>query len=114
MIVSDIKQTQSISNVIGEMNIKNKPFAIKVQTSYNIYTASQCDKCHEGYKGRTGIYEAFIMTPDLNIIINNNPSEYDIKEATATQGLTTLEEDAILKILQGETSFEEMSRVVEL
>ena len=47
-------------------------------------------------------------------MINNNPSEYDIKEATSSQGLTTLAEDSILKLLNGETSYEELLRVVEL
>ena len=112
--ISNEKQTAAITNIIGEMNIKNKPFAIKPNISYTIYNASGCDQCHEGYKGRIGIYEAFTMTPSLNKIINENPSEYEIKEATASQGLTTLEEDAVLRLLSGDTSFEELSRVVEL
>ena len=111
---SDKEQSQSITNIIGEMNLKNKPFALKALSAYTIYKAGQCDRCHDGYKGRTGIYEAFIMTPNLNTIINNNPSEYEIREATSSQGLTTLEEDAVLRLLSGDTSYEEISRVVEI
>ncbi len=112
--MSSEQETKSITNILGEMNLKNKPFAIKPSISYTLFRAAGCDKCNEGYKGRIGIYEAFIMTPDINTIINNNPSEYEIKEATSSQGLTTLAEDSILKLLNGETSYDELLRVVEL
>ena len=113
-VKADERTTKSITNVLGEMNVKNKPFAIKPATEYTVYQAGGCDKCHDGYKGRIGIYEAFNMTPEINTVINDNPSEYQIREATASQGLTTLEEDAIIKLLLGDTSYEELLRVVEL
>lgn len=113
-IEADETVTRSITNVLGEMLAKGKPYAIKPSPKYTVYNASGCDKCLDGYKGRVGIYEAFYMTPSLNSIINNNPSEYEIREATAPQGLTTLEEDAIMKLLAGETSYDELLRVVEL
>ncbi len=113
-ITSGEKESRSITNILGEMNIKKKPYAIAPSESYTIYQAGSCDKCHDGYDGRIGIYEGFIMTPELNKIINNNPSEYEIKEAVASQGLTTLEDDAILKLLNGETSYDELLRVIDL
>lgn len=109
-------ESRKINNIIGESIVANKPFLNKAEPKYNIYEANLdgCSECHAGYRGRVGIYEAFYMTNELNNFISSNPSEYEIKEATKGQGLPTLAEDAVMKILAGLTSIEEAERVVEL
>jgi type IV pilus assembly protein PilB len=81
----------------------------------NIFTAGECEKCnHTGYKGRIGIYEGIIMTPEVNATLENNPSEDEVEKAAAPQAILTLTQDGIVKILQGITSFDELQRVISI
>lgn len=74
-----------------------------------------CEKCNGlGYKGRIGIYEGILRTQEIEQAVINNPSEREIKKAAASQGLLDMRQDGILKVLQGITSFEELSRVIDL
>jgi type IV pilus assembly protein PilB len=81
----------------------------------NIFTAGECEKCnHTGYKGRLGIYEGIIMTPEVNATLENNPSADEVEKAAAPQAILTLKQDGIVKILQGITSFDELQRVISI
>jgi type IV pilus assembly protein PilB len=74
-----------------------------------------CPACNNtGYKGRIGVYEAIQMDSRIEDIIIQNPSEREIVAAALPQGLLTLQQDAILKILSGETSIEEVERVIDM
>ena len=78
-----------------------------------IYTANGCEKCNfTGYKGRTGIFEAFLVNDEIERLILKNPPEADIKEAAQHQGMVTIFQDGLLKVTKGITSFEELNRVV--
>lgn len=74
-----------------------------------------CEKCSgTGYKGRIGIYEAILANAAIEKIVRENLSEREISLAAAPQGIPTLEQDGILKVLAGVTSLEELERVVNL
>ncbi len=74
-----------------------------------------CDACnHIGYKGRIGIHEGIIMDSAMEHVVETAPSERDIKKAALPQGILTLSQDAVIKVLQGKTTIEEVSRVVDL
>ena len=47
-------------------------------------------------------------------MIQENPSEREIKKATANQGLLDMKQDGIIKVLKGITSISEMRRVIDL
>lgn len=81
----------------------------------NIFNAVGCEKCNNtGYKGRIGIYEGIRMTPEVNSIIENNPSADEIEKAAAPQAILTLKQDGVVKILQGITSLDELERVISI
>ncbi|MEK7070418.1 MAG: hypothetical protein AAB966_01290, partial [Patescibacteria group bacterium] len=74
-----------------------------------------CDKCNKtGYKGRIGIFEAILIDESVENIIQENPSEREIKKATAHQGLLDMKQDGIIKVLKGVTSISELERVIDL
>ncbi len=74
-----------------------------------------CTECHgRGYKGRVGIFEAVFMDEAIETILRSKPSEREIAAAAKPQGIPTMQEDGILKILRGITSLEELGRVVDL
>jgi len=80
-----------------------------------MFVAVGCDKCnHTGYKGRTGIHEAILTDPKIESAIELNPSEREIWAAAKGQGLLTMKQDGILKVLSGITSLQELERVIAL
>ncbi len=79
-----------------------------------IYKPKGCSKCNmKGEKGRIGIFEILKMTPELEKIIVENPTEEMITQEARNQGMITMRQDAILKALQGIISAEEVFRVSE-
>ncbi len=81
----------------------------------SIWVSGGCDKCNmTGYKGRIGIFEAILINKKIEQAVLENPSERDIQEAARDQGLLTLEQDGIIKVLRGITSLDELRRVIDL
>jgi len=80
-----------------------------------MWTPVGCDKCnHTGYKGRIGIYEAIIMNKSVELAVQKSSSEREIWEAAKGQGILTMKQDGVLKVLDGTTSLEELERVITL
>ena len=69
-----------------------------------------CEQCHmTGYRGRTGIFELLIVTPEVSELILNGASPFEIERAS---NLENLRDDGIKKALEGITTLEEIERVV--
>ncbi len=74
-----------------------------------------CDRCNGiGYKGRVAIFEAILMDANVREIVRKNPSEIEIWRAAQSQQIRRMAEYGIVKVLEGVTSLEELSRVVDL
>jgi type IV pilus assembly protein PilB len=67
----------------------------------------------KGEKGRIGIFEILKMTPELEVIILKDPSEMRISAEAKRQGMITMRQDGIIKVLAGEVSLEEVLRVTD-
>jgi type II secretory ATPase GspE/PulE/Tfp pilus assembly ATPase PilB-like protein len=91
----------------------NNP-AIKIPENLVFYKGEGCDKCGQiGYKGRLGLYEAITMTPEIQKLIQKEEStDFDIEQMAIKEGTVTMVQDGILKALAGETSLEEVFRVI--
>jgi type II secretory ATPase GspE/PulE/Tfp pilus assembly ATPase PilB-like protein len=73
-----------------------------------------CPECHgRGYKGRIGIYEAIFMDQAIEELLRKNPTEREIAAAAKPQGIPTMQEDGVLKVLRGVTSLDELKRVID-
>ncbi len=82
---------------------------------FTLYKGVGCSECHGGYKGRLGIYEAVVMDEHLDDVLKlEYPSEREVKDAVTAQGIPTLREDAVIKILRGLTTIEEVSKAVDM
>lgn len=89
---------------------------IDVPKSFYIYEVEEkgCKKCNfKGYSGRIGAIEILNMTDELSDIILKSPGESEIKKEAQRQGMTTMKQDGLLKVLEGITSLEEVLRVTE-
>jgi type II secretory ATPase GspE/PulE/Tfp pilus assembly ATPase PilB-like protein len=74
-----------------------------------------CEVCHgRGYKGRVAIFEAVFMDSAIETILRSKPSLREVYTAARPQGIPSMQEDGILKVLRGVTSMEELKRVVDL
>ncbi len=74
-----------------------------------------CEACHgRGYKGRIAIFEAVFMDSAIETILRSKPSEREVYQAARPQGIPSMQEDGIIKVLRGVTSMDELKRVVDL
>ena len=87
------------------------------QETHELYDAKPegCEVCGgRGYKGRVGIFEAIFMDSSIEEMLRNKPSEREIAQAAKPQGIPTMQQDGVLKIVKGITSLDELTRVIDL
>jgi len=74
-----------------------------------------CDKCDQtGYVGRIGIYELLYITESIRGIIRANGSIDRVRDASRSNGMRLMQEDALSKLMNGMTTLEEILRVVPM
>ena len=73
-----------------------------------------CSECsNTGYRGRTGIYELLMITDEVRSLTLKRVDSGALKKAAQAQGMTTLREDGALKVLQGQTTIEEVLLITQ-
>ncbi len=71
-----------------------------------------CEACvKKGYTGRAVLLEAITMTTRMKSLVLKGAQEYEIKRLARAEGMMTLRENGIAKIVQGVTTAEEVMRV---
>ena len=104
---------------IIEQAIKKMPAEYKKEIPSSIdtiYRPSEkgCDECNgKTYRGRIAIFEVLEMTDQLEQIILTDISEAKIRAEGRRQGMISMFEDGIIKVLQGITSLEELLTVAQ-
>ncbi len=77
-----------------------------------IYQPCGCPQCAEtGFKGRIGVYEIMVMSPELKRIISKREGTEKLKAQALAEGMRTLRMSATEYVLDGTTSYNEMLRV---
>jgi type IV pilus assembly protein PilB len=77
----------------------------------SVFIARGCKACGgSGFSGRIGIFEILKMTPELQEIILKDPSEANIAKEAKRQGMATMRQDGLVKVLDGVTTIEEVLR----
>lgn len=83
----------------------------KIDANLKIAKIKGCKSCNStGYKGRVAIFEIIKIDGEMEKFISKEPSTVEIKEKALSRGFVTMEQDGLLKILQGVTTFEELER----
>ncbi|MFH0791923.1 MAG: GspE/PulE family protein [bacterium] len=73
-----------------------------------------CEECNfTGYKSRIGIFEAFLVDEDMERFILSGPSVSDLRRKAVENGMITMYQDGIIKVLKGETTIAEVEKVAE-
>jgi len=82
-----------------------------IDGSWTPYKPVGCSACNEGYKGRIGIYQVMPISEEIQRIILRGGSALDIAKQAGAEGVRTLRESGLLKVMQGVTSLEEVLSV---
>ncbi len=97
-----------------EKIISSMPERVQPQAPYKFYQGVGCEKCnHLGFVGRIGIFELLTMESEVQKLVNTNASIYDVQAAAINSGMVTMEQDGILKALQGITTLSEVLRSIK-
>ncbi len=79
-----------------------------------LFRATGCDHCQRtGYRGRIGVYELLVMSDTIREHVMKNSHAALIKKAAQAEGLVTLREDGIRKVIDGITTTAEIMRVTQ-
>jgi type IV pilus assembly protein PilB len=110
-VVLDKEAKKIIDKIISEMPSEEKK---EIKETKYIYEPAGCKRCNNvGYSGRIGIFEILEITESLSRLILTKPAESDIEKEARRQGMITMKQDGIKKVLTGRTSLEEVLRVAE-
>ena len=95
-----------------ERTLLNLKVTDKQQT---IYRSKGCQQCEgQGYRGRLAIQEILHFDTDLDEIIARRGTQRELMRAALSKGFKTLAEAGSSRVLDGSTSLEEISRVIDL
>jgi type II secretory ATPase GspE/PulE/Tfp pilus assembly ATPase PilB-like protein len=71
-----------------------------------------CRDCNfTGYRGRTGIFEAFLVDEEMEKFILEAPSIAALRKEAIKKGMITMQQDGLIKVLNGVTTIEEVERI---
>ncbi len=87
--------------------------ALRIEASQlgeaHVMRAVGCERCRQtGYKGRMGIFEIFEIDDEVRHMVNDRASTMVLRQRAREQGMRTLREDGVRKVLAGLTSAEEV------
>ena len=87
--------------------------SIATQTNTIVYEGKGCDACGgTGYMGRVSINEVLVVTEDIRDAIARKASSLEIKQIAIKNGMTTMRDDGLKKVLNGQTTIREVLRVI--
>jgi type IV pilus assembly protein PilB len=104
-----------IEEYVPEKNVLDNfklNFKIPDTENLKLYRGKGCDYCkNTGYRGRVAIFEMVRINDEIRSMIMKNASSNEIKEVAIRNGMLTLLDSGITKVLEGVTTIEEVLRV---
>lgn len=81
-----------------------------------IYESVGCSECSNGYKGRIPIHEVLLINQEIKDAISSGMSKAKLRELvfSDTTNINTMLQDGLRKVLTGETSFDEILKLIQL
>jgi type IV pilus assembly protein PilB len=85
------------------------------QATPTLAQCSGCNDCYQtGYRGRKSIYEILPVSQKVRSLILDGGNDDAIKRQAVSEGMITLKQSAITDVLNGQTTLEEVSRIVDI
>ena len=107
------KRVEELFRAIPQVEVE--AYSLQVGQKPVVYIGKGCEHCNmTGYKGRIAIYEVIDIDDTMRrVIADQQGNEREVKKAAIAQGMLSMKEDGILKILKGMTTLQEVERVTE-
>lgn len=94
---------------------EKKLLGVAEDESVTLYRAKGCSACRDiGYKGRLAVLETLRFNEDLDELLLAEASQHKILAHAMENGYTTMLHNALRRVKAGDTSLEEISRIVDL
>jgi type II secretory ATPase GspE/PulE/Tfp pilus assembly ATPase PilB-like protein len=78
-----------------------------------LYGPEGCEECHRtGYSGRTGVFELLPASKDIRELIAQRAPIQQVRQKAGAEGMIEFRQSALLKVARGETSIEEITRIL--
>ncbi|MDO9516002.1 MAG: GspE/PulE family protein [Syntrophales bacterium] len=85
---------------------------IPYNEDFKLFRAKGCSACGKtGYKGRMGVHELLVASDEVKRLIQKHESVETIRNMAISQGMATLLQDGIMKVIQGYADFGQVRRV---
>jgi type II secretory ATPase GspE/PulE/Tfp pilus assembly ATPase PilB-like protein len=85
---------------------------VKFDNNFKLYRGKGCDTCNRtGYKGRVALHELLIGTDKMKRLIQSKAKTEEMLKAAIAEGMTTLVQDGIQKVLKGLTTHKQVKAV---
>ncbi len=98
----------------GLENISDNENIPKIKEDLKIPKAKGCEECNQtGYKGRKGAFETFLVDEEIEDLIHEKPPTSKLRKKSIEKGMVTMYQSALIYVLEGLTTIEEVDRVVE-
>ena len=86
-----------------------KEFASRIPKADKVYGIAPSPECPNGTRGRVAVFEMLPTSKELERVILSNPVDEEIYKVARAQGMFTMKEDGIIKMLKGDIPFEEIN-----
>lgn len=109
-------QTNRLAQIYQEIPLEEKKaYKLSPTQAMQVYRGAGCDECgRTGYKGRIAIYEVFEVNDSVRAIITDHKAnEHELRKESVEQGMVSMKEDGLLKVLLGITTLAEVERATE-
>ncbi|MEI6511628.1 MAG: ATPase, T2SS/T4P/T4SS family, partial [Candidatus Uhrbacteria bacterium] len=107
----DAETLARVTAIIKEIP-ENSGETVPPPEQWKFYKGKGCEICNNsGYKGRIGIYELLTMTDTIRAAMSEKIDEYQVRQLAKAQGMCTMQQDGMLKCLEGLTTVDEVLRV---
>jgi type IV pilus assembly protein PilB len=78
-----------------------------------LHRANGCEQCgRTGYLGRLAVHEVMVMNDELRMLVLQRAPVESITKAAVAGGMQTLKQDAYVKVQEGQTTMDELKRVL--
>ena len=78
-----------------------------------LYSPVGCEECHNGYKGRIAVHEVLLINQQIRDAIVRSTDKEELRNLVYGSGTITMLQDGLMKVVAGETTFEEILKLID-
>ena len=108
----EIEKKADLDSVLAALKSENIVEKDATWNNITFYRPKEKGRTEDGYKGRSGIHEVFVMSPTIKDMIMGQRTGDELQAQARKEGMLTMLEDGIFKAAKGLTSLEEVLRVI--